>query len=306
MNSPQFRLAALVLILCGSSLGAFDLGNVPIPKDLPAPVVIPESVKKTVDLAKRSNDSLEKANEDLTPLQQYYLGRAFGATILESRKPVDNAKANAYVNELGQALVQASEQPATYSGYRFQIVDSAEINAFSGPGGFIFISKGLVKLTHDEGELAAVLAHEIGHVALEHGVKAIQKDRQTGALVGIGADAAKTYGSDDAKGLAASFESSVTDLTKNIVDKGYSRETEFEADARAVTVLRRAGYSPRSLVSMLEELKKQPQGNPVGFAKTHPAPQDRITQASKLVAGDPVPKGTPAQAKRFKAALDGL
>jgi len=283
-----------------SPLWSFDLGGLPIPKSLPG--VDP----KLTGVVTRSIDAENKANEDLTPVQQYYLGRAFGATIMQSQKPVSNPKANLYLNELGQALALASDQPETYSGYRFQILDSAEVNAFSGPGGFILITKGLVKLTRNEAELAAVVAHEIGHVALEHGVKAIQKDRQTGALVGIGADIGKTYGPDQVKDATVAFEGSVTDLTKNVVDKGYSRDTEFEADSRAVMVLRRTGYSPKALLAMLQELKAMPQGSGLSIAKTHPAPQDRIDQVGKLIASDGPVKVTPAQDQRYHAALDGL
>ncbi len=324
----KFSSKTRLLILLASSLVAatilcsFDLGPVPLPK-VPVPSVpalpavpVPQAApaapapaaqdSKLLQLGQRSLDTATKANEDLTPTQQYYLGRAFSATILQTKKPADNTKANHYLNQIGQALALAAEQPDTYSGYRFELLDTPEINAFSGPGGFILVTKGLVKLTHNEAELAAVLAHEIGHVALEHGVKAIQTDRKTGAVVSIGADVAKTVGPDQAKDLTAAFEGSVTDLTKTIVDKGYSRETEFEADARACTVLRRAGYSPKALLSMLQELGAAPQGTGPSITKTHPSPKDRITQATKLVAGDAPVKLTPVQDQRYHAALDGI
>ena len=295
MNAPK-RLGLLLCLLGlagGVPVSSFDLGS-----------LFPDN--KTVQLVGRSADALNKANQDLTPLQQYYLGRAFGATILQSRKPVDNPEANRYLNVLGQALALASDQPETYSGYRFVILDSPEVNAFSGPGGFILITKGLVKLTRNEAELAAVLAHEIGHVALEHGVKAIQKNRLTGAWVGIGSDAAKTLGPDEVKQMTAAFEGSVTDLTTTIVNKGYSRDTEFEADARAVTVLRRAGYSPQALLGMLQQLKSMPQGSGPSIAKTHPAPQDRIDRVKKLVTGDSQVTLTPTEVSRYQTALGGL
>jgi predicted Zn-dependent protease len=207
---------------------------------------------------------------------------------------------------LGQALVLVSDQPSTYAGYRFLIIDSPEANAFSAPGGFVLITKGLVKMTSNEAELAAVLAHEISHVALDHGVKAIQKDRMTGAWVGIGADAAKTLGPDEVKQMTEAFEGSVSDLTKAVVDKGYSRDTEFEADARACTILRRAGFSPRALLGMLQELRGVPQGSGPSMAKTHPSPQDRIDRVKKLVTGDPQATVSAVQESRYQAALGGI
>jgi len=293
MRVSPFLCWTAGLALVTSSLPAFDFGQ-----------LVPDS--KTLQLVGRSVESVNKANQDLTPLQQYYLGRAFGATILQNRKPLDNEAANRYVNEVGQALVQASDQPPTYAGYHFLIIDSPEANAFSAPGGFILITKGLVKMTTNEAELAAVLAHEIGHVALDHGVKAIQKDRLTGAWVGIGADAAKTLGPSEVAQMTEAFEGSVTDLTKAVVDKGYSRDTEFEADSRAVTVLRRTGISPRALLGMLQELRGMPQGNGSSLSKTHPSPQDRIDRVKKLVGSDGQVTVSPTQESRYQAALGGI
>jgi predicted Zn-dependent protease len=287
------RLATLVLIIAAPLLTAFDFGDL-------------GDLGKGVGVVTKTADNLKKANEDLTPVQQYYLGRAFGATILESRKPLDNPAANTYVNYVGQALVLVSNQPSTYNGYRFLILDTPEVNAFSGPGGFVFVTKGLIQLTSNEAELAAVLAHEISHVALQHGVKAIKKDRTTGAVITGVADTARTLGSADLAKATDALEGSVTDLTKNIVDKGYSRDTEFEADAHAVEVLRNSGYSPQALLSMLEELKKIPQGKGSSISKTHPSPADRIAQVKPKVAKDPKVVLSDVQKQRYQAALGNL
>lgn len=296
MNAPRFlvgALAALVLSSC-STLGSLgDLGSA-------------EGLGKVLGVAARGASSLQKAKADLTPVQEYYLGRSFGATILSSRRPLDNPTLNRYVNQIGQALARFSEKPETYAGYRFLVLDSDEINAFAAPGGFILVTKGLVKLTRNEDELAAVLAHEISHVALNHGVKAIQKDRETGAWVGIGADAFKTLGDDSAQEMAQAFEGSVTNLVKDVVDKGYSRDTEFEADAAALVVLRRAGYPARALVSVVQQLKSVPQGSGPGFSKTHPAPDARLKALAPLVSRAAPAEVTPARAARYRLALGGL
>jgi len=128
------QFLSLFLALTALPLTAFDLGNL-------------GDIGKGIGVVTKAADNINKANQDLSLVQKYYLGRAFGVTIMESRKPLDNPAANSYINYLGQALVLAADQPATYNGYRFQILDSPEVNAFSGPGGFIFITKGLIKLT---------------------------------------------------------------------------------------------------------------------------------------------------------------
>jgi len=295
-----YRILAVgaFLALGAASVPALDLGSLGSK--------LPGGLGKVGGVAGRAVDNVNAANKELTPEQQYYLGRAFGATILESRKPLANDAANQYLNYLGQALALASDQPPTYIGYRFLILDTPEANAFSGPGGYVFITKGLVKLTSNEAELAAVLAHEISHVALQHGVKAIQKDRLTGAWVGAGADAAKTLGPSEVSNMTAAFEGSITDLTKAVVDKGYSRDTEFEADAHAVEVLRKSGYSPQALLAMLEELKKIPQGSGSSLSKTHPAADDRIAKVKPLVAKDGPVVVSDAEKQRFAAAVGGI
>ena len=253
----------------------------------------------------RSYQAVKRANADLTPQQEYYLGRAFGATILATRPVLNNDAANRYINLVGQALARTSDRPETWSGYRFLLLDSAEVNAFAAPGGFIFVTKGLVKLTRNEDELAAVLAHEVAHVEQEHGLKAIRQDRLRSAVVGIGTDAAQTFGSAEVKQLTATFSDSIGDLTKTIVNNGYSRDTEFEADAAALRILRRAGYPPQALLAMLGELKKLPRTTG-GFSKTHPDPQDRIKAVEDLLGSTKPVKVSAVQQRRYQAALGGL
>jgi predicted Zn-dependent protease len=95
------------------------------------------SVNIDTDSIVKSYQAVSKSFEDITPQQEYYIGRTVGARILQKYKPYDNPAANRYVNTLGQTLAQASDLPETYGGYHFLIQDSDEINAFAAPGGFI-------------------------------------------------------------------------------------------------------------------------------------------------------------------------
>jgi len=293
MRALSIAVVAAALLSLASCATLGDLGDA-------------ESFSKVLGVAARGAASLEKAKADLSPTQEYYLGRAFAATILQTRRPLGNTNLDRYVNQLGQALARYSDRPETYIGWRFLVLESEEVNAFAAPGGFILVTKGLVKTTRNEAELAAVLAHEISHVALNHGVKAVQKDRETGAWVGIGADAFKTLGDDTAQEMAEAFEGSVTNLVKDVADKGYSRDTELEADAAAVKVLRRAGYPPRALVTMVEQLKTLSHGSGPGFSKTHPSPETRLAALAPLVKSDGPVAVTPAEAARYRLALSGL
>ncbi|MEZ4386434.1 MAG: CHASE2 domain-containing protein [Candidatus Krumholzibacteriia bacterium] len=180
--------------------------------------------------------AVEKAYTDITPEQEYYIGRAVAATLLVTYKPLDDAVANGYLNQLGQTLAMASARPETFGGYHFLLLDSDEINAFACPGGLVLVSRGLVACCRNEDELAAVLAHEIGHVAGKHGLRSIKKSRLTGALTILAAEGARNLGSADVAALVSDLEGSIDDITQSLVNSGYSRGLEQEADAAALDI----------------------------------------------------------------------
>ena len=255
---------------------------------------------------KKSSSAMGKAFDRLTPEQEYYIGRAVAASILSSYKPYDAQAANLYLNTIGQALAMASDKPETFGGYHFLIMDTDEINAFSAPGGLILISRGMLRCCKNETEVAAVLAHEIGHVELEHGLRAIKKSRWTSAFTILGAEAAKNLGSEELAELTKSFEGAITDVTSTMVNSGYARKLEQEADAAAIVIMKRVGYNPNGLRNMLREMGKLISHDDRGFAKTHPSPADRIADISvELSAFGPVVPNAQRTA-RFKKALGNI
>jgi len=256
---------------------------------------------------RRSAEALNKTFENLTPEQEYYIGRAVAAAILEGYAPYDHAQANEYVNLLGQSLALFSAKPETFGGYRYLLLDSDEINAFAAPGGLILITRGMARLCRSEEELAAVLAHEIGHVQLGHGLRAIQSARLTSAFTIIAAEGAKQFGSDSLRELTEAFEGSISDITHTLTSAGYSRRLEREADAACVAILRDSGYDPQALIRMLEQMENRLQPGGLDFAKTHPSPADRIRDVRRMVqATDSAPQPSPAREARFRAAMDGV
>ncbi|MCX6348761.1 MAG: M48 family metalloprotease [Candidatus Aureabacteria bacterium] len=238
-----------------------------------------ESIRKT-------SKAVAKTFEDITPEQEYYIGRAVAATVLHAYKVYDKDAINHYLNVLGQGLSQASEKPETFGGYHFITMDSAEINAFAAPGGPIMISRGLIECCRNEDELAAVLAHEISHVQFEHGLKAIKQGRLTSALTILATESAKSFGGKELASLTEAFEGSITDITSTLMTSGYSRGLEYDADKGAVKILKAVGYNPKGLTNMLAEMAKRLKPGGHDFAKTHPAPQDRIKELADDVKAD--------------------
>jgi predicted Zn-dependent protease len=251
----------------------------------------------------KSGKAVMKAMEDFTPEQEYYIGRTVGAVVVNKNKPCSIQQANQYINIVGQTLAQASDLPETFNGYHMLILDSQEINAFATPAGHIFVTRGMLGCCQNEGELAAVLAHEIGHVQNRHGIGAIEKSRMTEALTIIGMEATKKYADSDIANLVSVFEDSINDITTTLINNGYSRSFEREADKSAVTIMERVGYNPTCMIAMLEVMdsKLKPEG--LDFAKTHPSPKSRIEDLSKIIPAGKKPIFSDVQQKRFQAAM---
>jgi predicted Zn-dependent protease len=262
------------------------------------PVVVEsDSVEKTAKAVSRSF-------KDITPEQEYYIGRSVGAVIIGDYGAYDNERANKYMNVLGQTLAQASDLPETFGGYHFLILDSEEINALSAPGGLIFVTRGMLRCCGNEDGAAAVLAHEIGHVQLRHGLRVIQKSRITKAMSTFMGEGAKTVARGVSPMLAEAFDGAISDVTSTLIYKGYSPSFEREADMAAVTILERAGYNPEGLVQMLRKMAERLEPGSSGFGRTHPAPARRIATIHKKAGIFPALKTPRARQARFRSALE--
>lgn len=229
----------------------------------------------------RSAIAVARSVESFTPEQEYYIGRSVGAVVLSKYPARTNMTLNQYINVLGQTLAKASDLPEVFGGYHFLVLDSDDINAFATPGGHIFISRGLIRCCRTEEALAAVLAHEIGHVQLRHGMQAIEKARITEALTVLAQEGLKTYGSREVAQLTQTFSGAISDITSTMINNGYSRSYEYDADQAALLIMRRVGYNPSGLVDMLTVMDQKLKPGGLDFAKTHPAPQDRIAEIQK-------------------------
>jgi beta-barrel assembly-enhancing protease len=259
----------------------------------------------------KAAEATSKANEEITPEQEYYIGRAVAATVLTMYKPWEGPKANDYINTLGQSLATAAVPPDPFNGYHFLVLDSDEINAIGAPSGFILVSRGLLRCATSEDEVAAILAHEIGHVSLKHGMSAISSARKTEAALEIAKFAASSSDSTLLRNLTASFGGMVGDIVKNILTSGYSRDLEKQADMEAIRILHDVGYDPRALVRVLTLMKTKLKPEGKDFAKTHPDPETRVSYLEDAIeAQAAVPAAKASQLKgrqaRYTAALQKI
>lgn len=223
----------------------------------------------------RGTNRLRKSFQDLDPSEEHFIGRSVAAQILAlPQYPLASDETLlAYVERVGHGLVETNDAVRRpYLDYAFGILDTDEVNAFACPGGLILVTRGLLAETHGEDELAAVLAHEIAHVTLRHGVAAIQQANLTQAFAYLGAGAAQaTMSPQDLDKLNALFDDSVGDIVQTLVTNGYSREAELAADALGREFLATTGYDPQALGRLLAGMRGEG-----GMLATHPAPEQRI------------------------------
>ena len=283
--------SAMPILLSPSMLHAFGI-------DLPGGLSFDtDDVKKVYD----STQKIAAGFEDITPEQEYYIGRSVAAIILSRYKPSNHKASYNYVNVMGQALAQASDRPETFGGYRFMVLDSPEINALSAPGGFIFVTSGLLQCCNTEDAVASVLAHEIGHVQRKHGLQAIQESRITDGVTVLAITGTSTFSGGTLKTLTTTFDDTLTDITTTMIDSGYSRSFEEEADQDAVTIMQRIGYDPNAFIDMLNIMKQRITPSGTGFAKTHPSPEDRIEVVEDIIGCYRQPAACAARNARFPA-----
>jgi len=259
----------------------------------------------TADTLFESGKKLQKGLDGFTEQEEYYLGRGVSALVLSKYSSLSNASLTTYVNQVGAVLVAASDRPMTYGGYHFQVLDSEEINAVSAPGGFIFITRGFLKLLPSEDALAAVLAHEIAHIVFGHARSSISQAHISDALLSAAKETARSQGGFYTQELTALFGDSVKEIGDKLLVSGFSRSQEYESDEYAQSLLARSGYDQRALVTVLEILKKQEQSAQGGWFSTHPEAEDRIDEIDldEKTAASP---GAEARTVRFNQAVKAV
>lgn len=236
--------------------------------------------KDVINTLPGETNSDEFKVEDKTYLSQeeeYWLGRAVAARIFEVYKPLNNQKVNSYISKVGLSVAKFSERPDTFKGYSFQVLDSKDVNAISAPGGFVFITSGLLKLMKSEDALASVLAHEISHISKQHGLASIDNANKSKGTE-VGGKVLGAVGCTEAiQLLNLAFEAAVDDIVNSLLVKGYDRDQEYEADAIALSILEKSGYAPVALSSALTEIKHTNTSSG-GWFSTHPTPEERLAK----------------------------
>jgi len=228
----------------------------------------------------------------ITIQEEKKLADEFLRVVHNQYKIIEDPAIADYINRVGQRIV--SELPQQPFTYHFYVIEKDAYNAFASPAGHIFVFSGLFAALDHEGELAALLAHEIAHAACRHISEMIESSKKTslgtlagiaaGILVGLGG--ASTLGSAIGIGSMAAGESATL---------AYTREKEMQADQLGREYLVKAGYDLHSMLSLLETIRSQEwfgTDQVPTYLRTHPATEDRLTYLANTLSNKPAPPPT--------------
>jgi predicted Zn-dependent protease len=273
-----WRLALVVVVLAsftGCAVSEFSLSGV---GDRVLRVFEFSPPGKVVSAGK----SVVAFTEEISPEEEYYIGRAVAAKILATYPLSTNQSLVRYVENVGFAVAVASDVPETFGGYHFAVLESEVPNAIAAPGGFVFVTTGLLKLLPNEDALAAVLGHEIVHVVDQHGLKSISRDRLAAAVADIAKVAASINCNELLSQSVSVFGGVVDDIVSTLLNRGYSQEQEFSADAGGMTFMARVGFDPRQMDTVLGVMTRMPPADE-GWFRSHPGPDARRAEVKALL-----------------------
>ncbi len=233
--------------------------------------------------------------------QEIQMGLQAHNAILKKQKPYNNTRLQTYVSKIGQELASKSHRNNIH--YTFTILDDPNVNAFALPGGYVYITTGLMAYLNSEGELAGVLGHEIGHVTARHGVQQTSAGMAANVLVGL-------------LSKKAGGNSKVLNQLGNAMLSGYGRQHELQADRLGAEYLARVGYSPKNMIDVIGVLKAQEMyasnqqgrsgGSYHGLFATHPSNDQRLQEVVNAAKNIPSAGSRAPNRNAYLRQINGL
>jgi predicted Zn-dependent protease len=229
--------------------------------------------------------------------QEVEMGKGAAEEVAQTIGLYDNAATQSYVERLGKSLAAQSERPEL--PWTFRVVDDPVVNAFALPGGFIFITRGLMAHMNSEAQLVSVLGHEIGHVTAKHSVQQISRAQAAQVLLIGGMLASDTVAALGDVGLAG----------LSVLFLKYGRDAERQADDLGFKYSVNQGYDVRSMPGVFATLKRVSESAGAerlpNWLSTHPSPDERIERIQQKIAQQNPPQGKDEQ-QAYLAMTDGL
>ncbi len=232
-----------------------------------------------------------------SPQQDVELGKRAALDAAKQLPSCNAPKVDAYLTQLGTRLASKLSTGGVQYPFEFHCVNDKAINAFALPGGYVFINRGAIEASDNEGQLAAVMAHELSHVALRHGTNQATKAQWAQGFLGI---ASGVFGGSTGGTLLTELGA----FAAGGVLLRYSRTAESQADVMGTQVLYDSGYDPRAMAQFFEKLEAETKGkNPPEFLSDHPNPEHRVERVNGEIERL---GGIPANAKRDSAEFEAI
>ncbi len=282
-RSVALALIGIVVVVLVVLPGDVKTANAGFPKfpSLPGggnvPNIIPGgqqhnngNLNDLIDLGKKWGSLNDLDN----PQRQDEIGQSIALGICNTYPVTKNHALNQYVNKVGLTVAAASPRPDL--NYCFGVLETSEIGAYSAPGGYVFVTQGALNLMADESELAGVLAHEVAHVAKNHGINAVKNAK----LKELSTTFVQKYGQ-----KWSAYSNQVDSGLQAVMVEGWSQDQEREADREAINYLVATKYDPRGFVRFLQRLQEQGRTSGKTPLKTHPGIGERIRNCSRQIEG---------------------
>jgi beta-barrel assembly-enhancing protease len=263
-------LLALIAAYSVAEARQFNFGN--LTKNL-------DSAKALLEKGKRVSDAMREFSLE----EENALGEEIASNLLGAAPLYKDEAAQRYVNQVGQWIARQGERSEL--AWRFAILDDMDANAFAAPGGYIFITRGLLNSLRNEAELAGVLSHEIAHVLRKHQLNAIKKAARTSLGAEFLSEKAEQKAFRSGNGQLTPLFRELAGVGTRLYVRGLDKEDEYEADRMAVVLAARAGYNPYGLPSVLQTLQTV-NADHAGIAllfKTHPPFSARLDALGALM-----------------------
>ncbi len=233
----------------------------------------------------------------MSEAEELAIGQQADAEIRREMGVYDDQDLQQYINDIGQRLARVSHRPNL--PWSFTVVDSPAINAFAVPGGYVYITRGILPYLKDEAELAGVLGHEIGHVTARHASQ--QYSRQAGGSIGLAVLSIFVP-------QTAPF-ADLSSMGLGMLFLKYGRDDEVESDRLGMEYASRAGWDPAGVPAFLSTLARVSATSERGvpnWLSTHPEPASRVDDAQPLVAKFASAEATTTNEEAFLRAIDGI
>lgn len=250
-----------------------------------------------------AGDKLAKSTAETSVQEEEAIGQHMAGTLLGASKLSKAQQQQRYVNRVGRLLTLSSSRPQL--DWRFGVLADDDVNAFAAPGGYVFVTSGLLNMLDNEAQLAGVLSHEIAHVTHKDYLNAMRSNNLLGAALDVGAfvGAAATKGETSA--TQREFAKSVVNASKEVYARGLDKSDEYAADKAALETMTKAGYDPYAYVVVMQKLEARSAKDSAMalLMQTHPSPTDRLEAMGTSLDTMKIPDNLSTLDTRFSQSI---